>query len=114
MAQEADDKGPMSGGGDFKFFVVNIGSSNLTGTVKWTGGGRSASINVSGLAPGSKSDMTDFAPQGGVNDYWNYSAKGSTTYKLNVYDNDNLTVVVISNYGIGVLVTSTSPGTWAW
>jgi hypothetical protein len=33
---------------------------------------------------------------------------------LNVYDNDRYTVVVISDYGIGILVTATSPDTWKW
>ncbi|MET8278156.1 hypothetical protein [Micromonospora sp. NPDC005174] len=110
---EGADKGPMAGGGSFDFFVVNISSETLTGNVTWTGGSRSESVDVNGLAPATMSELQSFSPQSGVNDYWQWSEKGDK-YKLNVYDKDRHTAVVISDYGIGVLVTNTSPGTWSW
>ncbi|MBM0275389.1 hypothetical protein [Micromonospora tarensis] len=110
---EGADKGPMSGGGSFDFFVVNISSAALAGTVTWTGGGRSESLDVEGLAPAGMSQQQSFSPQSGKNDYWQWSEKGDK-YKLNVYDQDRYTAVVISDFGIGVLVTNTSPGTWSW
>jgi hypothetical protein len=109
-----EPKGQMQDeGGTFEFFVVNISSQKLTGSVSWKGGGRSVSIDVNGLAPGTKSEMKSFSPQGGVTDYWQWSARGRQ-YQLNIYDGDRYTVVVISDYGIGVLVTSTAPDTWKW
>ena len=112
--QEAEaDKGAMAGSGSFDFFVVNISSETLNGTVTWTGGSRSQSITVDGLKPGTMSEHQSFSPQSGAKDYWQYSAKGRK-YQLNIYDADRYTVVVISDCGIGVLVTSTSPDTWSW
>jgi hypothetical protein len=113
MAHDETDKVEMSGGGTFEFFVVNISSSELRGTVSWTGGSRKDSIDVTGLKPGAISRMQTFSPQGGVRDLWRYSERGRD-YQLNVYDGDRYTAVVLSDYGIGVLVTSTSPDTWKW
>ncbi|MET8040576.1 hypothetical protein ABZU25_06885 [Micromonospora sp. NPDC005215] len=110
---EGADKGPMAGSGSFDFFVVNISSEALTGNVTWTGGSRSESLDVDGLAPAAMSQQQSFSPQSGVNDYWQWSEKGDK-YKLNVYDKDRYAAVLISDYGIGVLLTNTSPGTWAW
>ena len=108
-----DQKGEMVGAGTFEFFVVNITSSTLTGKVTWTGGSRSVSLDVNGQQPGTASRLQAFSPQGGTNDFWQWSARGRQ-YQLNVYDKDRYTVVVLSDYGIGVLVTSTKPDTWKW
>lgn len=35
-------------------------------------------------------------------------------YQLNCYDGDRYVVVTISDYGIAVLPTKTSPYTWEW
>ncbi len=110
---EKDEKGELKSGGTFEFFVVNLTKNPLTGDVSWKGGSRTASINVNGLQPGTASSRQAFAPQSGTRDLWHWSVKGRD-YQLNVYDNDRYTVVVISDYGIGVLVTSTAPDTWKW
>ena len=110
---DKDEKGEMAGGGTFEFFVVNLTTSPLTGNVTWAGGSRSVPLNVNGLLPGTASGRAAFSPQSGVRDLWQWSARGRQ-YQLNVYDNDRYTVVVISDYGIGILVTATSPDTWKW
>jgi hypothetical protein len=110
---EKDQKGEMSGGGTFEFFVVNLTTKPLTGTVTWSGGSRKVPLDVNGLQPGTASARKAFSPQGGVKDQWQWSARGRA-YQLNIYDGDQYTVVVISDYGIGVLVTATAPDTWKW
>lgn len=112
--EEAEtEKSEMASSGTFEFFVVNITSGELTGNVTWTGGSRSVPIDVTGLKPGEVSQKKSFSPQGGTKDLWQYSGRGRQ-YQLNVYDGDRYTAVVLSDYGIGVLVTSTSPDTWKW
>ena len=110
---ETEPKGMMSGAGEFQFFVVNLSAGALRGTVTWTGGSRSAKIDVNGLRPGTVSALQSFSPQGGTRDLWQWSQRGGT-YQLNVYDDDRYTAVVISDYGIGILVTATAPDTWKW
>jgi hypothetical protein len=107
------EKGEMLSSGTFEFFVVNISSNPLTGTVKWHNSSRESSINVNNLQPGNSSGKQSFSPESGKNDYWTWSVKGGD-HKLNCYDNDRYAVVVISDYGIGVLVAATSPDTWKW
>lgn len=107
------EKGEMLGSGTFEFFVVNISNKPLTGTVKWHNSSRESVIDVNGLLPGSTSSKQSFAPESGKTDYWSWSVK-SKNYQLNCYDDDRYAVVVISDYGIGVLVTATSPDTWKW
>ncbi len=103
-------KGKMSASGSHEFFVVNLTDIPLTGKVSWND---AIDIDVNGLVPGTASELKQFAPKGGTADLWHYSVRGRS-YQLNVYDADRYTVVVISNYGIGVLVTATSPDTWKW
>jgi len=103
----------MRSGGIFEFFVVNISSEPLIGTVKWFNNSRESAIDVDGLEPGSVSKKQPFAPESGKTDYWRWDKKGRD-YQLNCYDEDIFAVVVISDYGIGVLVTDTSPDTWKW
>lgn len=107
------DKDEMQGDGLFEFFVVNISSQPLTGSVTWQNSTRQNSINVDGLEPGSVSGKKPFAPESGKTDYWTWDMKGRE-YQLNCYDGDSYAVVVISDYGIAVLVTDTSPDTWKW
>jgi hypothetical protein len=111
MKEEA--KGEMLGSGQHEFFVVNLMSTPLAGTVTWHNSSSSFSIDVNGLAPGATSRKQAIAPQSGKKDYWNWSERGRD-YQLNVYDDDRYAVVTISSYGIGVLVTATSPDTWKW
>lgn len=108
-----EKKNEMAANATHEFFVVNITSQPLKGTVTWSGGGNSISIDVTGLAPGQASGVKQFFPTSGHNDYWRWSEKGRD-YQLNCYDADRYAVVVLSDYGIGVLVTSTSPDTWKW
>lgn len=112
---EKDEKGALAKaeGGTFEFFVVNLTDKPLTGSVSWRGGSRSVSLEVDGLQPGTASERKAFSPQSGVRDLWQWSARGRE-YQLNVYDGDRYAVVVLSDYGIGVLVTATSPDTWKW
>ena len=108
------EKGEMfSNGGVFEFFVVNISNSALTGTVKWHNSSRESVLDVNGLQPGSTSIKQSFSPESGKSDYWIWSGKDGD-HRLNCHDNDRYVAVVISNYGIGVLVTDTSPDTWKW
>ncbi len=108
-----ESKSEMVGNGVHEFFVVNITNAPLKGTVSWSNGSDKVSIDVNGLAPATMSMTRAFAPKGGARDYWNWSEKGRE-YQLNCYDQDRYAVVVISDYGIGVLVTNTSPDTWKW
>jgi hypothetical protein len=50
---EKDQKGEMSGGGTFEFFVVNLTTKPLTGTVTWSGGSRKVPLDVNGLQYGA-------------------------------------------------------------
>jgi hypothetical protein len=97
----------------YQFAVVNITNSALTGSVIWSGGNRTESIDVNGLPPASISGSKEFFPQSGDSDMWHWSERGRK-YQLNCYDDDHYAVVVISEYGIGVLVTATKPDTWSW
>lgn len=108
-----DTKGEMLANGQHEFFVVNITNNPLKGVVIWSNGSSKYSIDVNGLEPGSISRKQAFSPQSGKKDYWSWSEKGRE-YQLNCYDGDRYAAVVISDYGIGVLVTSTSPDTWKW
>ena len=103
-------KGEMLSNGSHEFFVVNARSGALTGSVSWND---EVSINVDGLKPGQISDKANFTPKSGVSDRWQWSEKGRS-YQLNVYDNDRIAVVILSDYGISVIVTSTSPDSWKW
>lgn len=96
-----------------EFFVANLTTSALTGTVKWHGGDDSQEISVAGLQPGTCSALQSFYPTGGTRDLWSWSERGRE-YQLNCYEHDRYVVVTISNYGIGVLPTDTSPDTWKW
>ncbi|MBH1970180.1 hypothetical protein FK216_03405 [Moraxellaceae bacterium AER2_44_116] len=107
------EKGTMLGSGQHEFFVVNLTRSALTGSVVWSNNSSEYSIDVNGLQPGSVSVKQAFAPASGHKDYWKWTEKGRD-YQLNCYDDDRYAVVTISEYGIGVLVTSTSPDTWKW
>nr|WP_321225706.1 hypothetical protein [uncultured Psychroserpens sp.] len=103
-------KGDMVAGGKYEFFVVNVRSGELKGTVSWN---NEVSINVNGLKPGSISQKQVFSPKGGIPDTWQWSEKGRS-FQLNAYGDDRLAAVVISDYGISVIVTSTSPDSWKW
>lgn len=96
-----------------EFCVLNLTSKPLTGTVSWLSGGNEIPINVNGLAPCTLSERKAFTPMGGHRDLWKWSGKGRK-YQLNAYKTDRFAVVAISDYGLSVLVTSTSPDTWKW
>jgi hypothetical protein len=112
-------KGEMTSSGTHEFFVLNLTDRSLTGQVMWEnnkenpGKDEKVSIAVNELQPANISEKKQFFPVEGKNDYWRYSEKGRT-YQLNCYDKDRYAVVTISDYGIGVLVTATSPDTWEW
>jgi hypothetical protein len=108
-----EQKGDMQGNKKHEFFVVNISSKALKGTVSWHNSDYSEAIDVNGLQPASISKTQAFTPASRNNDYWHWSEKGRD-YQLNCYGDDRYAVVVISDYGIGVLVTNTSPDTWSW
>lgn len=108
-----DEKLEMASNGSHEFFVLNLTTSPLKGKVSWISSGNEISIDVNGLAPASISEKKAFYPSSGNRDKWRWSEKGRE-YQLNVYDKDRYAVVTISDYGIGVLVTDTSPDTWKW
>ena len=112
---ESADSAPLLGAGasTHEFFVLNISSKPLHGKVSWLAGGNEVSINVNGLAPCSISKREMFAPMAMHRDLWRYSGKGRK-YQLNCKASDRYAVVVISDYGLSVLVTGTSPDTWKW
>ncbi|MGW2544806.1 hypothetical protein ACWC5I_29000 [Kitasatospora sp. NPDC001574] len=96
-----------------EFFVVNIRTEPLTGTVSWESGNDSASVNVDGLKPTGISELTAIRPTADP-DHWSWSEKGRK-YTLNIKQSeDRYAVVVLSDYGIAVLPTSTSPDYWEW
>lgn len=107
------NKGEMVGVSKHSFIVVNLTKSPLTGKVSWDNGENEVSIDVTGLPAGQASKSADFFPSGGHNDMWHWNKKGRK-YQLNCYSNDIYAVVTVSEYGFGVLVTATSPDTWAW
>ena|SRR5438105_1873149 len=118
----SSDRAPQSGGeakGDMgvdqvhEFFVVNITTGPLDGKVYWEGGGTKEEVDVSGLQPGQVSKLKTFSPQSGTKDWWKWSERGRS-YQLNIYGGDRYVAVTISNYGIGVIPTATSPDTWGW
>ncbi|WP_052845050.1 hypothetical protein [Streptomyces sp. NRRL S-31] len=79
----------------------------------WEGGGGQAAIEVKGLQPGQASPLKGFDPQSGKVDWWKWSERGGW-HQLNIYGGDRYVAVTLSNYGIGVLPTATSPDTWKW
>ncbi|MFF4762636.1 hypothetical protein [Streptomyces sp. NPDC001292] len=116
------DRAPQNGGepkGDMgadevhQFFVVNVTTGPLDGKVYWEGGGSQAAIDVQGLQPGQASRLESFSPKSGSKDWWKWSERGGWN-QLNIYGGDRYVAVTISNYGIGVLPTATSPDTWKW
>ncbi|WP_083647002.1 hypothetical protein [Kitasatospora sp. CB01950] len=96
-----------------EFFVVNIQTEALSGTVSWESGTDSASIDVNGLKPTCSSELKAIRPTSDP-DQWSWSERGRK-YTLNIKQSaDRYAVVVISDYGIAVLPTSTSPDHWEW
>lgn len=110
---EETQKGAMLGNGAHFFLVVNLSDAPLSGRVMWQSASHEVALDVEGLAPGGVSKLQPFYPSGGHNDYWHWSQKGRK-YQLNCYDRDRYAVVTISNYGIGVLPSETSPDSWKW
>ncbi|GAB1335675.1 hypothetical protein ACE1SV_22650 [Streptomyces sp. E-15] len=108
-----EPKGEMGEDGTHEFFVVNVTTGPLDGKVYWEGGGGQAAIEVKGLQPGQASPLKGFDPQSGKVDWWKWSERGGW-HQLNIYGGDRYVAVTLSNYGIGVLPTATSPDTWKW
>lgn len=96
-----------------EFCVLNLTAHPLKGKVSWLSGGNEVAIDVNGLKPCTLSARKNFAPMAMHRDLWKWSAKGRK-YQLNCKANDRFAVVVISDYGPSVIVTSTSPDTWKW
>ncbi|GAA3929833.1 hypothetical protein GCM10022244_43520 [Streptomyces gulbargensis] len=103
----------MGDSGTFEFFVLNLTKEPLKGTVSWNGAGRTVDMDVNGLEPCAVSQRAAFSPERGRDDMWSWSERGRQ-YQLNCYDGDRYVVVTISDYGIAVLPTKTSPYTWEW
>ncbi|WP_387462749.1 hypothetical protein [Photorhabdus sp. RM323S] len=110
---EKKEKGKMLGVNSHYFFVVNITNKILTGDVVWNNSGNTSALNIDGLYPATASLLQEFYPESGKTDYWQWTKRGRK-YQLDCYDNDIYVAVVISDYGIGVLPSGTSPDTWKW
>ncbi|MBS9425756.1 hypothetical protein [Photorhabdus caribbeanensis] len=110
---EEKEKGEMLEINNHYFFVVNLTNENLIGDVIWSSSGNTSTLNVDGLHPATASLIQEFYPESWKNDYWQWTAKGRQ-YQLNCYDNDIYVAVVISDFGISVLPTGTSPDAWKW
>ncbi|MFI9161068.1 hypothetical protein ACIGXI_09780 [Kitasatospora aureofaciens] len=111
---EGEPKGDMGAAdGVHEYFVVNVTTGPLDGKVQWEGGGGTRELDVSGLQPGKTSALKDFDPQSGSKDWWKWDQRGRW-YQLNCYGGDRYVAVVITNYGISVIPTATSPDSWKW
>jgi hypothetical protein len=107
------EKGEMLSYNKHFFFALNITNRPLKGKIKWTNKDYTEVLSVDGLEPGHISEKMAFSPSSGHRDIWSFDKKGSK-YQLNVYGDDVYTVIVISDYGLGILPTATSPDTWKW
>lgn len=96
-----------------EFCVLNMTTKPLSGKVSWLAGGNEVSIDVNGLKPCAVSARQQFAPMSLKRDQWKWSKRGRA-YQLNCKATDRFAVVVISDYGLSVIVSSTSPDTWKW
>ncbi|WP_027556398.1 hypothetical protein [Bradyrhizobium sp. Cp5.3] len=106
-------KGATKSGGSHEFFVVNLTKEKLKGHVLWKSSGDEIKLDVNGLEPGKGSLRKQFYPHCGNRNYWRWSER-DREYQLNCYDGYTYAIVTISDYGIRVLATDTSPDTWKW
>lgn len=113
-AADAPEPGLLGAGGTtHEFCVLNLTQKPLKGNVSWIAGGNSVPINVNGLKPCTLSERKQFTPMSMHRDTWKWSERGRK-YQLNCYKKDRFAVVVISDYGLTVVVTGTAPDKWKW
>ena len=115
MDSEPDGEPGLLGAATHKheFCVLNVSTKPLKGSVSWIAGGNKVSINVNNLQPCAVSARKEFSPMSLHRDQWHWSEKGRK-YQLNCYKKDRFAVVVISDYGLSVIVTATAPDKWKW
>ncbi|MCP3396953.1 MULTISPECIES: hypothetical protein [unclassified Bradyrhizobium] len=113
MRTKESTKRGQSGQGKHEFFVVNLTKKKLKGHVLWRSSGNEIKLDVNGLEPGKGSLRKQFYPSSGSRNYWRWS-HGDGEYQLNCDDGYTYAIVTISDHGIRVLATDTSPDTWKW
>ncbi|WP_445219900.1 hypothetical protein ACKWRH_07105 [Bradyrhizobium sp. Pa8] len=93
--------------------MVNLTKEKLKGHILWESSGNEIKLDVNGLEPGKRSLRKQFYPSSGNRNYCRWSERDGG-YQLNCDDGYKYAIVTISDYGIRVLATDTSPDTWKW
>lgn len=96
-----------------RIFRGESDQKKLKGHVLWRSSGNEIKLDVNGLEPGKGSLRKQFYPSSGSRNYWRWS-HGDGEYQLNCDDGYTYAIVTISDHGIRVLATDTSPDTWKW
>ncbi|OAF02803.1 hypothetical protein AYJ54_25720 [Bradyrhizobium centrolobii] len=111
--KEKAKKGATKGGGKHEFIVLNLTKEKLKGHVLWESSGDEIKIDVNGLESGKGSLRKRSYPSSGNRVYWRSSERDRES-ELNCWHGYAHAIVTISDYGIRVLATDTSPDTWKW
>ncbi|WP_197489413.1 hypothetical protein [Bradyrhizobium sp. DOA1] len=112
MMKKEKEKTAKKGGAKHEFFVVNLTKEKLKGHVLWKSSGNEVKVDVEGLEPGKRSLRKQFYPSS-CNNYWRWSER-DREYQASSDHGYTYAIVTVSNNGIRVLATDTSPDTWKW